>query len=133
MSGSRCEERKPVKFGVFLEIGVGRPFTRVKEQSAFAQALELASLADELGFDSVWNVEHHFLEEHSHSSASDVFLAAVAARTSRIRLGLGIMNVLPPVNHPARCAERTAVLDILSGGRLDVGTGRSNTWAELGG
>src|SRR5436190_11834292 len=83
--------------------------------------------------DCVWEVEHHFLEEYSHSSAPEVFLAAASQRTSRIRLGHGIVQVPPPLNHPARVAERIATLDLVSGGRVDFGTGESSSQAELGG
>ncbi len=90
-------------------------------------------LADRLGFDYVWEVEHHFLEEYSHSSAPEVFLAAASQRTKPIRLGHGIVNVMPAVNHPARVAERMATLDLISGGRVEFGTGESSSPAELGG
>ncbi|MGH9036741.1 MAG: LLM class flavin-dependent oxidoreductase, partial [Acidimicrobiia bacterium] len=96
-------------------------------------ALAQVELADELGFDQSWAVEHHFLEEYSHCSAPEVFLAAAAMRTKRIRLGHGIVVSLPPFSHPIRSAERAAALDIISNGRLEFGTGRSTTWTELGG
>jgi alkanesulfonate monooxygenase SsuD/methylene tetrahydromethanopterin reductase-like flavin-dependent oxidoreductase (luciferase family) len=86
-----------------------------------------------VGFDYVWEVEHHFLEEYSHSSAPEVFLAAASQRTKRIRLGHGIVNVMPAVNHPARVAERIATLDLISGGRVEFGTGESSSAAEIGG
>jgi alkanesulfonate monooxygenase SsuD/methylene tetrahydromethanopterin reductase-like flavin-dependent oxidoreductase (luciferase family) len=86
-----------------------------------------------VGFDYVWEVEHHFMEEYSHSSAPEVFLAAAAARTSRIRLGHGIVQIPPRVNHPARVAERIATLDLVSDGRVDFGTGEASSGAELGG
>jgi alkanesulfonate monooxygenase SsuD/methylene tetrahydromethanopterin reductase-like flavin-dependent oxidoreductase (luciferase family) len=90
-------------------------------------------LADELGFDQVWAVEHHFLEEYSHCSAPELFLTACAMQTKNIRVGHGIVVCVPQFNHPIRVAERAAVLDILSSGRLELGTGRSATWTELGG
>jgi alkanesulfonate monooxygenase SsuD/methylene tetrahydromethanopterin reductase-like flavin-dependent oxidoreductase (luciferase family) len=121
-----------MKFGIFYEHSVQKPWTRQSELRAYQQALEQIELADELGFDQVWEVEHHFLEEYSHSSAPEVFLAAAAARTKRIRLGQGIAVCLPPMNHPARIAERAAALDLISGGRLEFGTGRSATWTEVG-
>ena len=96
-------------------------------------ALEQVRLADELGFHSVWAVEHHFLEEYSHCSAPELFLTACAMQTKNIRVGHGIVVCVPQFNHPIRVAERAAVLDILSGGRLEFGTGRSATWTELGG
>ena len=86
-----------------------------------------------LGIEYVWEVEHHFLEEYSHSSAPEVFLAAVSQRTERIRLGHGIVQTPPPFNHPARVAERVAMLDLVSGGRADFGSGESSSEAELGG
>ncbi len=121
-----------MKFGIFYEHSVQKPWTRQSELRAYQQALEQIELADELGFDQVWEVEHHFLEEYSHSSAPEVFLAAAAARTKRIRIGLGIAVCLPPMNHPARIAERAAALDLISNGRLEFGTGRSATWTEVG-
>ena len=96
-------------------------------------ALEQVRLADELGFDQVWAVEHHFLEEYSHCPAPELFLTACAMTRRSIRVGHGIVVCVPEFNHPIKIAERTAVLDILSGGRLEVGTGRSATWTELGG
>jgi alkanesulfonate monooxygenase SsuD/methylene tetrahydromethanopterin reductase-like flavin-dependent oxidoreductase (luciferase family) len=121
-----------VKFGVFCEISVPRPWTADSERTAFVDALEQVRLADRLGFDQAWAVEHHFLEEYSHCSAPDLFLTACAMQTERIRLGRGIAVCVPEFNHPAQLAERAAVLDILSNGRLEFGTGRSSTWAELG-
>lgn len=122
-----------MKFGIFYEHSVKKPWSRESELRAYHQALEQIELADELGFDQVWEVEHHFLEEYSHSSAPEVFLAAAAARTKRIRIGQGISVCLPPMNHPARIAERAAALDLISNGRLEFGTGRSATWTEVGG
>ncbi len=122
-----------MKFGIFHELSVAKPWNERSERDVYHNALAQIELADELGFDQAWAVEHHFLEEYSHCSAPEVFLAAAAARTKNIRLGHGIMVALPPFNHPARCAERAAVLDIISNGRLEFGTGRSATWTELGG
>ena len=120
-------------FGIFFELSVPRPFTAEAERRVYEHALAQAELADELGFDSLWAVEHHFLEEYSHCSAPEVFLTACATRTRRIRLGHGAIVCVPEMNHPVRVAERVAVLDIISGGRLEVGTARSSTWTELGG
>jgi alkanesulfonate monooxygenase SsuD/methylene tetrahydromethanopterin reductase-like flavin-dependent oxidoreductase (luciferase family) len=122
-----------MKFGLFYELSVPRPWTRESERTVYNNALEQVKLADELGFDYVWAVEHHFLEEYSHCPAPELFLTAAAMITKRIRVGHGIVVCVPEFNHPIKIAERTAVLDILSGGRLDVGTGRSATWTELGG
>jgi alkanesulfonate monooxygenase SsuD/methylene tetrahydromethanopterin reductase-like flavin-dependent oxidoreductase (luciferase family) len=122
-----------MKFGLFYEISVPRPWTRETERTVYNNCLEQVRLADELGFDQVWAVEHHFLEEYSHCSSPDLFLTACAMVTKQIRVGHGIIVCVPEFNHPIRIAERTATLDILSGGRLEVGTGRSATWTELGG
>jgi alkanesulfonate monooxygenase SsuD/methylene tetrahydromethanopterin reductase-like flavin-dependent oxidoreductase (luciferase family) len=122
-----------MKFGIFYEHSVSRPWSDISEWRAYHQALEQICLADELGFDQVWEVEHHFLEEYSHSSAPEVFLAAAAAQTKNINICQGIALCLPQVNHPARVAERAAALDIISNGRLQFGTGRAATWTELGG
>ena len=122
-----------MKFGLFYEISVPRPWTRETERTVYNNCLEQVRLADELGFEQVWAVEHHFLEEYSHCSSPDLFLTACAMVTKNIRVGHGIVVCVPQFNHPIRIAERTATLDILSGGRLEVGTGRSATWTELGG
>jgi alkanesulfonate monooxygenase SsuD/methylene tetrahydromethanopterin reductase-like flavin-dependent oxidoreductase (luciferase family) len=98
-----------------------------------ANAVEQCELADGIGIHTAWVVEHHFLEEYSHSSAPEVFLAAVSQRTTRLRLGHGIVQTPPGYNHPARVAERIATLDLLSRGRVDFGTGESSSEAELGG
>lgn len=122
-----------MKFGIFFEMSTPRPFTRQIEHQVFHNALEQARLADELGFDWVWAVEHHFLEEYSHCSAPEVVLSVIAGQTQRIRIGHGAVVTVPEMNHPIRVAERAATLDICSNGRLEVGTARSSTWTELGG
>ena len=122
-----------MKFGIFFELSVPRPLTREAEQTVYRNAIEQAKLADELGFTTAWAVEHHFLEEYSHCSAPEVFLTAIAAQTSRIRVGHGAVVCVPEMNHPIRVAERAAVLDIISNGRLDFGTARASTYTELGG
>jgi alkanesulfonate monooxygenase SsuD/methylene tetrahydromethanopterin reductase-like flavin-dependent oxidoreductase (luciferase family) len=100
---------------------------------AFHEHLEQLELADKIGLNTVWVTEHHFLEEYCHASAPEIFLAAASQRTSRIRLGFGIMHLPPGINHPARVAERIATLDLLSRGRVEFGTGESSSVAELGG
>jgi len=122
-----------MKFGIFYEHQVPRPWDADSEHTVLQQALEQIELADRLGIDYVWEVEHHFLEEYSHSSAPELFLAALSQRTRSIRLGHGIVQTPPPFNHPARVAERIATLDLLSNGRVDFGTGESSSEAELGG
>jgi alkanesulfonate monooxygenase SsuD/methylene tetrahydromethanopterin reductase-like flavin-dependent oxidoreductase (luciferase family) len=122
-----------MRFGVFYELQLPRLWNEGDERNLFHQALEQVALADRLGFDYAWEVEHHFLEEYSHSSAPEVFLAAAAARTTSIRLGHGIRQVVPNYNHPARTAEALATLDIISDGRVDFGFGEGATRLELGG
>ena len=122
-----------MQFGIFYEHQLPRPWDDEAEYRLVQDALEQCELADRLGIDYVWEVEHHFLEEYSHSSAPEVFLAAVSQRTKRIRLGHGIVQTPPPFNHPARVAERIAMLDLVSGGRVDFGSGESSSEAELGG
>ncbi|CAM5552088.1 hypothetical protein SMICM304S_09402 [Streptomyces microflavus] len=80
--------------------------------------------ADKSGFKYAWASEHHFLEEYSHLSANDVYLGYLAHATDRIHLGSGIFNPLAPVNHPVKVAEKVAMLDHLSEGRFEFGTGR---------
>ncbi len=122
-----------MKFGIFYEISVPRPWTAEKEKTVYDRCLEQVRVADEVGFDYVWAVEHHFLEEYSHCSAPEVYLTACAMQTKNIRVGHGIVVCVPEINHPIRIAERAAALDIVSGGRLEFGTGRSATWTELAG
>jgi alkanesulfonate monooxygenase SsuD/methylene tetrahydromethanopterin reductase-like flavin-dependent oxidoreductase (luciferase family) len=122
-----------VKFGIFYEHQLPRPWAPDDERRLLQDALDQIELADRLGIDYVWEVEHHFLEEYSHSSAPEVFLAAVSQRTDRIRLGHGIVQLPFNFNHTARTAERIATLDLVSDGRVDFGTGEASSEAELGG
>ena len=122
-----------MKFGIFYEHQLPRPWQEGSELKLFQDALSQVELADRLGIDSAWEVEHHFLEEYSHSSAPEVFLAAASQRTRTIRLGHGIVLMPPGYNHPARVAERIATLDLVSNGRVDWGTGESASRAELEG
>jgi alkanesulfonate monooxygenase SsuD/methylene tetrahydromethanopterin reductase-like flavin-dependent oxidoreductase (luciferase family) len=121
-----------MKFGIFYEHQLPRPWREGDEQKLFQDALEQVEIADRLGIDYAWEVEHHFLEEYSHSSAPEVFLAACSQRTKNIRLGHGIRQVIPQYNHPARTAEVIATLDLVSNGRVDFGTGESSAILELG-
>ena len=122
-----------MKFGIFYEHQLPRPWRDGDEERLFHEALDQVELADRIGIDYAWEVEHHFLEEYSHSSAPEVFLAACSQRTKRIRLGHGIVLMPPGYNHPARVAERIATLDLVSHGRVDFGTGESSAALELGG
>lgn len=122
-----------MKFGIFYEHQLPRPWSDGVEQKLFQDALDQVELADRLGIDYAWEVEHHFLEEYSHSSAPEIFLAAASQRTKNIRLGHGIRQVITNYNHPARTAECIATLDLVSNGRVEFGTGESSAILELGG
>jgi alkanesulfonate monooxygenase SsuD/methylene tetrahydromethanopterin reductase-like flavin-dependent oxidoreductase (luciferase family) len=122
-----------MRFGIFYEHQIPRPWGEDGEHRLIQDALEQVELADRVGLDSVWEVEHHFLEEYSHSSASGVFLGAASQRTKRIRLGFGILPLPPGYQHPARVAETAAMLDLVSGGRVELGTGETSSGAELEG
>ncbi len=122
-----------MRFGVFYELQLPKPWQPGDEQKLFNDAVNQVVLADELGIDYAWAVEHHFLEEYSHCAAPEVFLAAAAARTQNIRLGHGIRQVIPNYNHPARTAEGLGALDLISNGRLDFGIGEGATRLELHG
>jgi alkanesulfonate monooxygenase SsuD/methylene tetrahydromethanopterin reductase-like flavin-dependent oxidoreductase (luciferase family) len=122
-----------MRFGVFYEHQMARPWEDGAEEKTYLDALDQVELADQIGIQHVWEVEHHFLEEYSHSSAPEVFLAAASQRTSRIRLGHGIVALPPAYNHPARVAERVAALDLVSRGRVEFGTGETSSQSELGG
>ncbi|HKM99944.1 MAG TPA: LLM class flavin-dependent oxidoreductase [Candidatus Binataceae bacterium] len=122
-----------MKFGTFYEHQLPRPWKPGAELKLFQDALDQVELADKLGIDHMWEVEHHFLEEYAHSSAPEIFLAACSQRTKQIRLGHGIVLLPANYNHPARVAERIATLDLVSNGRVEFGTGESSAEAELGG
>ncbi len=100
------------------------------EHDRLMDEIEWLKAADRSGFKYTWSAEHHFLTEYSHLSASEAFLGYAAAVTERIHLGTGIFNITPPVNHPARIAERVAMIDQLSNGRFEFGTGRGSSSTE---
>ena len=118
-----------MKFGIFYEAQLPRPWAPESEYRLFQDMLTQIELADRLGYDNAWVVEHHFLEEYSHMSAPEVFLGAASQRTKRIRLGHGVFQL--PTSHPIRVAERAAVLDLLSGGRVELGLGEAQGPIEL--
>lgn len=122
-----------MKLGLFYEHQLPQPWGEDSERKLFNDALDQIELADRVGFDHVWEVEHHFLEEYSHSSAPEVFLGAVSQRTKNIRIGHGICLSSPRYNHPARVAERLATLDLVSNGRVEWGTGESGSLIEMQG
>ena len=118
-----------MKFGIFCELQLPRPWRDDGERILFQEVLDQIEAADQLGYDYVWQVEHHFLEEYSHSSAPEVFLGAASQRTKNIRLGHGIVQLT--TNHPARVAERVATLDLVSNGRVELGIGEAASTTEL--
>lgn len=123
-----------MEFGIFNSVHVPQAF--VDEDGAGAEhrrimdEVEFTKCADRSGFKYTWATEHHFLHEYSHLSCNESFLAYMAAATDYIHLGSGIFNITPPVNHPARVAERVAMLDHLSGGRFEFGMGRGSSTTE---
>jgi alkanesulfonate monooxygenase SsuD/methylene tetrahydromethanopterin reductase-like flavin-dependent oxidoreductase (luciferase family) len=121
-----------VKFDLLYELQLPKPHDARSEWRCYQEALEQIVLADRLGWDTVWFVEHHFLTEFAHSSAPEVFLGAVSQRTQRIRLGHGVTLLPHRFNHPIRVAERVAALDLLSHGRVEFGTGRSSQYEQAG-
>jgi alkanesulfonate monooxygenase SsuD/methylene tetrahydromethanopterin reductase-like flavin-dependent oxidoreductase (luciferase family) len=119
-----------MKFGIFYEMQLPRPWGPDDERQLYQNALEQVEIADRLGYDYAWQVEHHFLEEYSHSPQPEVFLAAASQRTKNIRLGHGIVQLT--TNHPARVAEKVATLDLVSNGRVEFGMGEGASMTELG-
>ena len=118
-----------MKFGIFYEHQLPRDWEDFSEHQLIQNSLAQVELADQLGYDYAWEVEHHFMEEYSHSSAPEVFLAAASQRTKNIRLGHGIIQLT--TNHPARVAERVATLDLVSNGRVEMGLGEGSSVTEL--
>ena len=121
-----------MKLDLLYEVDVPKPWDgpgttgqRVSEQRAYREALEQIKLADNFGFETVWMVEHHFREGRSHCPASEVWLGALSQATQNIRLGFGVTLLPFGFIHPARVAEKVATVDVLSGGRVEWGTGRS--------
>jgi alkanesulfonate monooxygenase SsuD/methylene tetrahydromethanopterin reductase-like flavin-dependent oxidoreductase (luciferase family) len=121
-----------MKFDLLYELQMPKPHDERSEYRCYHEALEQIELADKLGYDTVWEVEHHFLTEFAHSSAPEVFLAAVSQRTKNIRIGHGVTLLPFKFNHPIRVAERVAALDIVSNGRVEFGTGRSSQFEQAG-
>lgn len=122
-----------MKFAMFYEIPVAKPWSRDSEYQAYKDTIEQAKLGDAMGFHSFWTVEHHFLEEYSHCSNPEVLYGHIAAVTENMRIGYGVRLLPKPYNHPVRTAESVAVLDLISDGRVEFGVGRSSTRAELEG
>jgi alkanesulfonate monooxygenase SsuD/methylene tetrahydromethanopterin reductase-like flavin-dependent oxidoreductase (luciferase family) len=119
-----------VQFSMIFEAQMADPSPE-HERRVLRDCVEQAVYAEEMGFDRIWAVEHHALRWYAHMSAPEVFLTWVAAKTSRIRVGHGVVCMPFNYNHPVRVGERAAMLDNLSGGRLDLGAGRGATLQEM--
>ena len=123
-----------MEFGVFNSLYIPQRLVDrdgdAAEYNRLRDEINWVVAADKAGFKYTWATEHHFLEEYSHLSANESFLAYVAALTDNIHIASGIMNATPPVNHPARLAERAAMLDLLSDGRFELGLGRGSSTTE---
>jgi alkanesulfonate monooxygenase SsuD/methylene tetrahydromethanopterin reductase-like flavin-dependent oxidoreductase (luciferase family) len=122
-----------MKFAVHYELQLPTPWGEGDENRIFNEALDHVVLSENLGFDHMWSVEHHFTDDHSLSSSPNTWLAAAAARTKKIRIGHGIACTPPQFVHPARLAEQLATLDQISNGRVEFGTGESASRIELEG
>src|SRR2546429_2034606 len=119
-----------MEFGIFSQMHVP-PWD--DEHSRYLRELEVSLAVEAAGFKYDWSPEHHFLKNYSHQPAPEVYLSWVAARTKRIHVGTAIVNLTAAVNHPARVAERIAVMDHLSEGRVEFGTRPRPSPAEWGG
>ena len=119
-----------MKFGLLYEMQ--RPFDgkEVDWNALYRETLDQCELADQVGFDNLWFVEHHFLMGFSGSPCPEVMFGALSQRTKNIRIGFGV-SILPN-HHPIRVAERVAMVDQLTNGRVEVGTGRSNAYEQTG-
>ena len=123
-----------MEFGIFNSLYVPHQVADLDpehiEHNRLMDEVIWTQAADRSNFKYTWATEHHFLEEYSHLSANESFLAYLAGVTENIHLGSGIMNITPPVNHPARVAERVAMIDHLSHGRFEFGMGRGSSSTE---
>ena len=106
--------------------------SRENEQQLFRDMIEQCVFAEEMGFDTIWAVEHTALTQYAHMSAPETFLAFIAGKTERIGIGHGVVCLPPAMNHPVKVAERIAMLDILSNGRVHFGMGKGGTQQEAG-
>jgi alkanesulfonate monooxygenase SsuD/methylene tetrahydromethanopterin reductase-like flavin-dependent oxidoreductase (luciferase family) len=115
----RNEEREIMKFSIIYEAQMADPSPE-SEVRCFNEIVDQVMLAEAVGFDTVWCVEH------------TAMLAYLAGRTKRIGIGHGVVCLPPGMNHPVKVAERIATLDILSGGRVHFGMGKGGTQQEAG-
>ena len=127
-----------MKLDLLYEVDVPKPWPgkhpygqREAEQRAYEEAFEQILLADKLGFNTSWHVEHHFREGRSHSPAPEVIIGALSRATENIRLGFGVTLMPHAFTPPMRVAEKVATADILSKGRIEWGTGRSTPMEQI--
>jgi alkanesulfonate monooxygenase SsuD/methylene tetrahydromethanopterin reductase-like flavin-dependent oxidoreductase (luciferase family) len=120
-----------MEFGIFSSGTVGPKPWDESEPRVLRADVKSGIIADEAGFDTFWAPEHHCLEAYSHSSSSHLTCLAVGLQTKRIRVVTGIMNLCPTINHPVRVAEQIALIDILTDGRVELGTGRGSGSTEV--
>lgn len=106
--------------------------SRAGDRQIFDECVEQVLLAEQMGFDTVWAVEHTALSNYAHMSAPETFLAFIAGKTTRIGIGHGVVCLPPAMNHPIKVAERVATLDLLSKGRVHFGMGKGGTQQEAG-
>jgi alkanesulfonate monooxygenase SsuD/methylene tetrahydromethanopterin reductase-like flavin-dependent oxidoreductase (luciferase family) len=102
------------------------------EFQLFHDTVDQCLLAEKVGFDTVWAVEHTALPQYAHMSAPETFLAFLAGKTTTLGIGHGVVCLPPAMNHPVKVAERIATLDILSKGRVHFGMGKGGTQQEAG-
>ena len=119
-----------MQFSMGFEVQLAHP-TPEREHQLLHDCVEQAVYGEAMGFDRIWAPEHHSLKWYAHMSAPEIFLTWVAAKTTTIRVGHGVVLMPFNYNHPVRVAERAAMLDALSGGRLDLGAGRGATLQEM--
>lgn len=120
-----------MKFSMIYEAQIADP-TPEEERRTLLEMVEQAEALDRFGFDTIWAVEHTSLTQYAHMSTPETFLAFVAARTKRIGIGHGVVCLMPAMNHPIKVAERIAMLDILSNGRVHFGVGKGGSQQEAG-
>ena len=123
-----------MEFGVFAQLFVPK-FEREADPNAehkgIMRNVEIAKAADQNAFKYVWCPQHHFLDEYSHMPGPEVYLSYIAAQTERVHVGSAIFNITPKVNHPARVAETVALLDHVTEGRFEFGSGRGSSTTEV--
>jgi alkanesulfonate monooxygenase SsuD/methylene tetrahydromethanopterin reductase-like flavin-dependent oxidoreductase (luciferase family) len=121
-------KRPVMKFGLHFLLSCAEHQT---PRQIYREAIDQCVFGEALGFESAWPVEHHFNLEVSSLSCPTLLLAAIAERTERLRLGTAIVQL--PLAHPLRVAEELATLDVLSGGRVELGIGRGSNPAHFAG